>query len=129
MAEGWARHFFDHKFTIYSAGIETHGLNPNAVLVMSESGIDISTQKSQHIDEFEEMSLDLIVTVCGHAHENCPVLFQESPVIHRGFPDPPKLAADESDAERKLGHYRDVRDMIKSYVETQLIVDLESAIK
>jgi len=73
MAEGWAKALKSDVIEAYSAGIETHGLNPYAVRVMAEAGVDISGQKSQHLDEFDDMDFDYVVTVCGNANENCPV--------------------------------------------------------
>ena len=118
MAEGWTRHLKGDLIEAYSAGIETHGLNPNAVKVMAESGVDISRQKSQHIDEFKDIKLDLIITVCGHAHENCPFFPANCKVIHVGFDDPPKMAKKFTDKEAQLDCYRKVRDEIKKFVET-----------
>ena len=118
MAEGWARHLKGDTIECYSAGIETHGLNPNAVQVMAEAGVDISGHRSQHLDEFQDIALDYVVTVCGHAHESCPVFPGRTKIVHAGFEDPPKLAAQIESLEEKLNCYRRVRDQIKSYVET-----------
>jgi len=118
MAEGWTRHLKSDVIESFSAGIETHGLNPNAVRVMGEAGVDISGHRSQHIDEFKDLVFDYVVTVCGHANENCPVRPGQTKVVHVGFEDPPRLAAEVEDAEEKLDCYRRVRDQIKSYVET-----------
>jgi arsenate reductase len=121
MAEGWARHLKSDVLTAFSAGVETHGLNPNAVKVMAEAGVDISGQRSQHIDEFKETKLDVIVTVCDHAHETCPWFPADCKVIHHGFEDPPRLArelaAKGSDEETQLNEYRRVRDDIRRFVE------------
>jgi len=122
MAEGWTRHLKGDVIEAYSAGIETHGLNPNAVKVMSEAGVDISGHKSQHIDEFRDVRLDVVVTVCGHAHETCPFFPACCKVVHVGFGDPPKmakeLAAQGESEEEQLECYRKVRDEIKAFVET-----------
>jgi arsenate reductase (thioredoxin) len=118
MAEGWTRHLKGDLIEAYSAGIETHGLNPNAVKVMAEAGVDISGQKSQHIAEFDGVKLDIVVTVCGHAHESCPVFSGATRVIHVGFDDPPKLVADAKSEEERLAPYRRVRDEIRAFVET-----------
>ena len=122
MAEGWAHALKSDQFNAYSAGIETHGLNPNAVKVMAEAGVDITSQTSQHIDEFKDIPLDLVVTVCGHAHENCPWFPAECEVIHVGFEDPPKLARELAEQgaseEEQLEPFRRVRDEIKAFVET-----------
>ena len=118
MAEGWARHLKSGVVDPYSAGIETHGLNPNAVKVMAEAGVDISSQKSQHVDELRDVQFDYVVTVCGHAHESCPVFAAGIRVVHVGFDDPPKLAKSAVTEEDALEHYRRVRDEIKAFVET-----------
>ena len=122
MAEGWTRHLKGDLIEVYSAGIETHGLNPNAVKVMAEVGVDISKHKSQNIREFADINLDLVITVCGHAHETCPFFPNDCKVIHVGFDDPPKLAQELAEngasAEAQLDCYRKVRDMIRAYVET-----------
>ena len=122
MAEGWARALRGDKLEVYSAGIETHGLNPNAVAVMAEAGVDISGQQSQLWDEFATLSLDWVVTVCGHAHESCPVLPCATRVKHVGFEDPPKLAKELQEAgatsEEQIEPYRRVRDEIRAFVET-----------
>ena len=126
MAEGWTRHLKSEQIEAYSAGIETHGLNPNAVKVMAEADIDITSQKSQNINEFSEIPLDYVITVCAHAHETCPIFPGDAKVIHTGFDDPPKLAKDAADEEAVLDCYRRVRDQIREYVET-LPESLDSA--
>ena len=117
MAEGWARTLKGDVFEPYSAGIETHGLNPNAVKVMDEAGVDISGHHSQHVDELADVALDLVITVCGHAHENCPVFPGGARVVHHGFDDPPALAKTAATEEEALDHYRRVRDEIRAFVE------------
>jgi arsenate reductase len=116
MAEGWTRFLHGDIMEAYSAGVETHGLNPSAVKVMAEAGVDISGHRSKHIDEFKDVNLDVVVTVCGHAHEHCPVFPGSTRVVHVGFEDPPRLAAEVEGEEEKLECYRAVRDEIKSYV-------------
>ncbi len=118
MAEGWARHLKDEVIEPYSAGIETHGLNPHAVKVMAEASVDISGHKSKTLADLDGVAFDYVVTVCGHAHETCPMFPGDATVIHVGFDDPPKLAADENDPDKALGHYRRVRDEIRAFVET-----------
>mgnify|MGYP006301956339 CR=1 FL=1 len=118
MAEGWTRHLKGDRVEAYSAGIETHGLNPDAVRVMAEAGVDISGQRSTHINTFRNTALDCVITVCGHANENCPVFPGATPVIHKGFDDPPALARTAKTEEEALEHYRRVRDQIRAYVET-----------
>ncbi|HAI11441.1 MAG TPA: arsenate reductase [Phycisphaerales bacterium] len=116
MAEGWTRHLMSEHIDAYSAGIETHGLNPNAVSVMAELGVDISSQKSQNISEFQDMDLDFVITVCGHAHETCPIFPYKATVLHHGFDDPPKMAKEYSDIQSQLACYRKVRDQIRDFV-------------
>ena len=118
MAEGWARHLKGDVLEAYSAGIETHGLNPNAIKVMAEAGVDISQHRSQHLDEFREIEFDHVVTVCGNAHESCPVFAGATQVTHVGFDDPPRLAKDAQNEEEALAPYRRVRDEIRSFIET-----------
>jgi arsenate reductase len=118
MAEGWARQLKSEQFEAWSAGIETHGLNPNAVLVMKEAGVDISAHMSKNLDQLAGVEFDFVVTVCGHAHETCPVFPGQAKVVHHGFDDPPALARNAESEAEALGHYRRVRDEIKSYVET-----------
>ena len=117
MAEGWARHLKGDAIEAYSAGIETHGLNENAVKVMAEAGVDISAHRCQHIDEFKDVKLDYVITVCGDANENCPIFTGNTKVIHIGFEDPPKLAETAATEEEALDCYRQVRDEIKEFVE------------
>ena len=118
MAEGWAHALKADEIEAYSAGIETHGLNPNAVKVMAEAGVDITTQRSQHIDELSDVALDVVVTVCDNAAEACPLFPGKVRVVHHAFDDPPRLAAEAKTEEEALGHYRRVRDEIRAYVET-----------
>ena len=120
MAEGWAKHLQSDLINAYSAGIETHGLNPHAVAVMAEAGIDISTHNSKLISDLAEINFDLVITVCGHADKNCPVFPADCPVIHVGFDDPPRLAAElaaaEASEEEQLECYRRIRDEIRDFI-------------
>ena len=118
MAEGWARHLKGDVIEAYSAGIETHGLNPHAVRVMAEAGVDISSQRSKLVDEYKNMEFDYVVTVCGHANETCPFFPGRTKVVHVGFDDPPKLAAASETDEERLNCYRRVRDQIRDYVQS-----------
>jgi arsenate reductase len=118
MAEGWARHLKGDRIEAYSAGVETHGLNPNAVKVMSEAGVDITGQRSQHVSELAEVDLDYVVTVCASAHESCPVFPGKAKVVHVGFDDPPALARQAASDQEALDCYRRVRDEIRDYVAT-----------
>lgn len=117
MAEGWARQLRGGVIEPYSAGIETHGLNPNAVKVMAEAGVDISGHRSKHVDELKGVEFDYVVTVCAHAHESCPIFPGHAKVVHVGFDDPPRLARDAKTEEEALNHYRRVRDEIRMFVE------------
>ena len=118
MAEGWARALKSDVLQAYSAGIETHGLNPYAVRAMSEAGVDISAHQSTNVANFSDIEFDYVITVCGHADEHCPVFSGDAVVIHKGFDDPPKLAADAKTDEERMVHYRRVRDEIRAFVET-----------
>jgi arsenate reductase (thioredoxin) len=117
MAEGWARHLRSDTVEAYSAGIEKHGLNQNAVKVMKEVGIDISGHKSKLAAELKDIEFDYVVTVCGHANETCPFFPGKAKVVHVGFDDPPKLAKEAKTEEEALGHYRRVRDEIKDFIK------------
>jgi arsenate reductase len=118
MAEGWARYLKANAIEAYSAGIEKHGLNPYAVRVMKEIGIDISNQKTKTVEELPGTEFDYVITVCGHADESCPVFPARTRVIHQGFDDPPQLARQMKTEEDVLDCYRRVRDEIKDYVVT-----------
>ncbi len=104
----------------YSAGIEAHGMNPNAMQVMKEAGVDISGQSSKLADTLKDVPLDLVITVCGHADENCPAFLSKAKVVHVGFDDPPKLAKDAASEEEALDHYRRVRDEIRDFIRDRL---------
>jgi arsenate reductase len=117
MAEGWARHLKGDVLEPYSAGIEIHGLNPSAVKVMAEAGVDISEHRSKNVSELMDVPLDYVVTVCGHAHETCPMFPGKAKVVHVAFDDPPRMAKDAKTEEEALAHYRRVRDQIRAFVE------------
>jgi arsenate reductase len=118
MAEGWARALKHNTVEAYSAGIEKHGLNPYAVKVMAEAGVDISKHFSKTPAELGPVEFDYVITVCGHADENCPVFPGKTRVVHVGFEDPPKLTRHLPDGEEKLAVYRRVRDEIRRFIET-----------
>jgi arsenate reductase (thioredoxin) len=118
MAEGWARALKAESIEACSAGIEKHGMNPHAVKVMAEAGVDISAHWSKTPAELGPVEFDYVVTVCGHADENCPVFSGKTKVVHFGFEDPPKLTKHLPDGEEKLAVYRRVRDEIRKFVET-----------
>lgn len=116
MAEGFGKKFFSDEFDIYSAGIEKHGMNPRAMKVMSEKGIDLNHHSSKTLSDLGTMKFDYVFTVCGHANENCPVFLGQAKVIHVGFDDPPKLAIGLSDEDKILDQYRRVRDEIETFI-------------
>ena len=118
MAEGWARALKGDVIEAYSAGVEPHGMNGRAVAVMGEAGVDISGQRSKHVEEIKDVPFDYVVTVCDHAHETCPLFPGDTKVVHVGFEDPPRLAKGAGSEEEALGHYRRVRDEIRKFVET-----------
>ncbi|MCL2624249.1 MAG: arsenate reductase ArsC [Planctomycetaceae bacterium] len=117
MTEGLVRHLKGDVIEPCSAGIEMHGMNPFAVAVMKEIGIDISGQRSKHVDDLKDMEFDYVITVCGHAYESCPIFSGKAKLIHVGFDDPPQLATLCHSDEAKLDCYRRVRDEIKQFVE------------
>ncbi|MBE0536206.1 MAG: arsenate reductase ArsC [Phycisphaerae bacterium] len=117
MAEGWARHLKGEVIEPYSAGVEVHGLNPNAVRVMGEAGVDISGHRSKHLDELKDVDVDFVITVCDNAHESCPMFPGKTRIVHVGFDDPPRLAREAKTEEEGLEIYRRVRDEIRRFVE------------
>jgi arsenate reductase (thioredoxin) len=116
MAEGWARALKADRIEAHSAGIEKHGMNERAVRVMTEEGVDMSGQRSKTVDELPTREFDFVVTLCGHAEENCPYFPGKAKRVHRGFDDPPKLAAGAKSEDEVLSHYRRVRDEIREFV-------------
>jgi arsenate reductase len=119
MAEGWARALKAEVIEPFSAGIVAHGQNPNAIRVMAEVGVDITGQGSKTLQSLLDrgVEFDVVVTVCGHADENCPLFPGKTRVVHVPFDDPPKLARGAATEEEALGHYRRVRDEIRKFVE------------
>lgn len=115
MAEGWARVLLHDQVEANSAGIQTHGLNSRAVLVMGEAGVDISGQESQHVDDFRGRPFDLVVTVCDHAAEACPTFPGARRMLHRSFEDPARAVGSE---KQILTVFRRVRDEIREFVLT-----------
>lgn len=118
MAEGWTRHPKGDVVVPYSAGSEAHSLNPNAVKVMAEVGVDISHQRSRHVDVFEGIEPDHVVTVCGHANRNRPFLPGPTKVIHVGFDDGPQLANTAKNENEALAHCWRARGEIRASMET-----------
>jgi arsenate reductase len=126
MAEGWAHALKSDAIDAYSAGVDPHGMNPRAIAAMAEAGVDISGQRSKHVDELAGVAFDYVVTVCGHANETCPIFPGQTKVVHVGFDDPPKLAAGAKTDDEAMPHYQRVRDEIRAWVTT-LPASLEQA--
>lgn len=118
MAEAWAKSIRPAEWEVYSAGIEEHGMNPNVIEVMAESGIDMTSHYSKTLEQLNNLSFDIVVTVCDHASNTCPVLPDETRHVHVPFPDPPKLAQAANDPEEALDCYRQVRDQIRDFVQS-----------
>jgi arsenate reductase len=118
MAEGWCRHLKGNIIEPYSAGIEPHGLNPNAVRVMAEAGVDISGHHSKNLNEVKHIPFDSVITVCDNAHENCPLFPGPTKVVHISFQDPPRLAKDTKTEDEALDCYRKVRDQIRAFIQS-----------
>ncbi|WP_457571952.1 arsenate reductase ArsC [Desulfovulcanus sp.] len=116
MAEAWAKKLMADVLEVYSAGVEKHGLNPLAVKVMAEAGIDINEHKSKLIEELDCKDFDYVISLCSHAHETCPVFPGPTKKIHRPFDDPPRLARNAQNEEEALKYYRKVRDEIKQFI-------------
>ncbi len=116
MAEGWARKLRNKDLEAFSAGTAAQGVNPLAVKVMAEAGVDISGQRSKNLDELSGREFDLLVTVCDQANESCPFFPGAAKRIHAAFPDPPRLARDARSEAEALVHYRRVRDQIRDFV-------------
>ena len=122
MAEGYLRYFGDKEIEVYSAGIETHGVNPKAIAVMKEDGVDISNHTSNNVSEYLDIEFDTILTVCDHAKENCPYIPGNSNRLHHNFPDPAKASGSEKEI---LQEFRTTRDLIKIY-SSNLITEIRS---
>ena len=112
MAHGYLQHFGNNMIDVYSAGIDTQGVNPHAVVVMKEDGVSISHHTSNHVDEYKDLEFDFVLTVCDNARENCPYIPARIRNIHYDFPDPAKAKGSEQEV---LNQFRMVRDMIKKY--------------
>jgi arsenate reductase (thioredoxin) len=119
IAEGYLRHFANNKAEIYSAGIETHGVNPRAITIMQEDGLDISNNTSNKIDEYRDIDFDFVITVCDNAKERCPFFPSKAEMFHYNFPDPAKATGNE---EEILQQFRNVRQLIKDYCK-QFVAD------
>jgi arsenate reductase len=117
MAEGWARFFHSDWLDAFSAGVSPHGIDPLAVKVMEEAGIDISNQRSKSIDDVEAIEFDYVITLCDSAKKSCPVFPAKTLYAHVPFDDPPILATSAKSEEEALSHYRRVRDEIRDFVK------------
>ncbi|HEX5515625.1 MAG TPA: arsenate reductase ArsC, partial [Gammaproteobacteria bacterium] len=117
-SEGWARHLKGDVIEAYSAGVAPHGVDPRAVQVMAEVGVDISGHASKHVDDLVEVAFDYVVTVCDNAAESCPVFLGQAKKLHHSFQDPPRLARETATEEEALVHYRRVCDEIRAFIET-----------
>jgi len=115
MAEGYLQHFAGDRAQVYSAGVAPHGVNPLAIQVMAEDGIDISHHTSNHADEYVQIPFDYVITVCDNAREQCPYFPTAGEMIHHSFPDPGHTASADRPGEDKLTSFRRVRDLIKTY--------------
>jgi len=112
IAHGYLQHFAGDRATIYSAGVEVHGVNPKAIAAMKVDGIDISHHTSNHVDEYAGIAFDFVITVCDNAKEQCPYFPTQAKKFHYNFPDPSKATGPEDDV---LNEFRVVRDQIKDY--------------
>ncbi len=121
IAEGYLKHFAKDKAEVYSAGIETHGVNPKAITVMKEDGIDISKHTSNNIHEYRSIDFDFVITVCDNAKERCPFFPTTAKKFHQNFPDPAKAAGTE---EEIMQQFRDVRNLIKKYSHDFILENL-----
>ena len=119
MAEGYLQKYAGDKVKVYSAGIETHGVNPRAIQIMKEDGIDISNHTSNKINEYRDINFDFVITVCDHAKEQCPFFPSNAKKFHHNFPDPAKATGTE---EEILQEFRKVRQLIKNYCQ-QFVAD------
>lgn len=114
IAEGYLKYFAGDKAEIYSAGVETHGVNPRAIATMAEDGIDISTHTSNNINEYRGIDFDYVITVCDNAKERCPFFPSSAIKLHENFPDPAKATGSE---EQVMSEFRSVRQIIKDYTK------------
>jgi arsenate reductase len=118
MAEAWTRLLKGDQFEAYSAGVQPKRIDPRAIKVMAEAGVDISGQKAKDVDAFGNMEFDYVITLCDNALESCPYFPAKTKLIHKGFEDPPKRAETAGNEEEATAHYRRIRDEIKAFVES-----------
>ena len=121
IAEGYLRKLAGKKAIVYSAGVETHGVNPRAIAIMAEDGIDISNHTSNNIEEYADVDFDFVITVCDNARERCPYFSTRAAKMHHNFPDPAKAVGDDKEVTRQ---FRAVREMIKAYCEEFVMENL-----
>ena len=114
LLHGYLQQALGDRAAVYSAGVEVHGLNPRAVRVMAEDGVDISTHSSNHVDEYAAVPFDYVITVCDHANEVCPVFPSTAQKRHHNFPDPAKATGSEAEI---MARFRSVRDEVKAYAQ------------
>ena len=114
LLHGYLAQMLGDRAAVYSAGVEVHGLNPRAVRVMAEDGVDISTHTSNHVDEYAGVPFDDVITVCDHANEVCPVFPSTAKKLHHNFPDPAKATGSEDEI---MAQFRSVRDQVKAYAQ------------
>ncbi len=117
MAEGWGRFFHGEWLDCFSAGTEPKGIDPKAVQVMQEAGVDMTSQHSESLDEYVHKRFDVVITLCGDAQEHCPVFPARTLQVHHGFDDPPRCVKEHAGDEEMLCQFRRVRDEIKEYVK------------
>lgn len=121
MAHGYLEAFANGRANIYSAGVEIHGLNPFAIGIMAEDGIDISRHTSNHADEYAHIDFDYVITVCDHAHESCPVFLGKAEKIHHNFTDPSKASGTAKDLiEAFRGTRNEIKEFCKQFVDEKL---------
>lgn len=124
MAEGYLKHYAGNKATVYSAGIEAHGVNPGAIAIMKEDGIDISQHTSNLVDDYKNLDFDFVITVCDNAKENCPYFPGNAIKIHHNFPDPAKAVGDESEIMNEFRKVRNqIKEFCKNFVERNILAD------
>ena len=121
MAEGYLKYYAKNKAAVYSAGIETHGVNPKAIAIMKEDGLDISQHTSNNVDEYKNIDFDFVITVCDNAKENCPYFPSNAKKFHQDFPDPAKAIGTEAQITNE---FRRVREMIKEYCRKFVVENL-----
>ena len=124
IAEGYLRHFLGTRAEVFSAGVETHGVNPRAVQTMAEDGLDISGHASNLVDEYADIAFDYVITVCDNARERCPFFPARIKILHHNFPDPAKATGTEAEI---MAEFRRVRELIKVYCREFVEAHLLSA--